>query len=42
MAQGSIENRGGKPVSPRMASTYVQKARRAGLLPATTPGKKKG
>ena len=29
-------------VSPRMASSYVQKARRAGLLPLTTPGKKKG
>ena len=29
-------------VSPRMASGYVQRARRAGLLPPTTPGKKKG
>ena len=29
-------------VSPRMASEYVQRARRAGLLPPTTPGKKKG
>jgi hypothetical protein len=28
-------------VSPRMASEYVQRARRAGLLPPTSPGKKK-
>lgn len=28
-------------VSPRMASEYVQRARRAGLLPATTRGRKK-
>lgn len=29
-------------VQPRTASEYVQRARRAGLLPPTTPGKKKG
>lgn len=28
-------------VSPRMASEYVQRARRRGLLPPTSPGKKK-
>lgn len=29
-------------VGPRMAAEYVSRARRAGLLPPTTPGKKKG